>query len=513
MNKKLIGVLICTLFIATAVPAVKSLNIREMIPTVPNSIVQPCGRVAWNETQKLLASDGAAEDVFGSSVSLDGDTLLIGASYDDDKGSNSGSAYVFIRNGTTWIQQAKLLASDGAAGDAFGYSVSLSGDTALIGAVADNDNMGSVYVFIRTHTIWTQEQKLLASDGVAEDNFGFVSLVGDTALIGAPMDDDNGKDSGSAYVFTRTGTWKEEAKLLASDGEAYDYFGGSVCLDGGTVLIGAYQDDDSGVDSGAAYVFTRNDDLWVQQAKLLPANGAAMDHFGWSVSLFGSTALIGAPLDDDNGPDSGSAYVFARQDTNWTQRQKLVPSDGSGFGLSVSQDEDYALIGAPQSQSAYIYRRTGTTWPLETNLVPSDGGSSLHYFGQSVSISGEIAVIGAPWDDDNGFRSGSVYMFESLYASYDLDFEIQGGIGIKLKITNTGTVNVTDVYWQIHVAGGILGRINKTIDGTIDILIDETKTVKSGMFFGFGSLSISAQVRHEEKIADGKQLIIFSVVN
>jgi hypothetical protein len=511
MKKKIIGLLVCMLFIATTVPAVKSLNIREMIPNVPNRIVQPCGRIAWNETQKLHALDGAAEDLFGSSISLDGDTLLIGAYYDDDKGSNSGSVYVFIRNGTTWTPQKKLLAPDGQAGDAFGYSVSLYGDTALIGAVGDDGSMGSVYVFTRTLGRWELEQKLFSSGGAPQDHFGYsVSLDGDTALIGAP----DAGTQGSAYLFTRVGTfWDEKTKLLALDGAVKDSFGNSVSLSGDTALIGAYQDDDNGVDSGSAYVFTRIEETWPQQAKLLAADGDTNDYFGKAVSLTGNTAIIGAPGNDDNGVDSGSVYVFIRTDTNWTQQQKLLASGNSGsFGSSLSNDGDYALIGAPQSESAYIFLRTGTTWSEETKIVASDGGGSFISFGQSVSVSGEIAAIGAPWDDDIGLHSGSAYMFRSQYATYNLFFEIKGGLGVKLNIKNNGTINATGVYWQIHIEGGRLGRINKTIDGTIDILIDKTKTVKTGLFLGIGPISISAQVIHEQKTADGKQFIIFSTV-
>jgi hypothetical protein len=320
MKKKIIGMFVCMLLIATAVPAVESLKNSTINPTVPST---PLTSMAanWTEKQKLLASDAAAGDYFGVSVSLDGDTALIGARYDDDTGVSSGSAYVFTRTGTTWTQQAKLFASDGAADDQFGWSVSLSGDTALIGAAWDDDNgvsSGSAYVFTRIGTTWTQQAKLLASDGTAQDRFGgSVSLSGDTALIGAAWDDDKGVDSGSAYVFTRTSTtWTQQAKLLASDAAAGDYFGVSVSLDGDTALIGAYKDDDKGFDSGSAYVFTRTSTTWTQQAKLLASDAAAENYFGWSVSLSGDTALIGAPLAGNNG--AGSAYVFTRTgDTTW----------------------------------------------------------------------------------------------------------------------------------------------------------------------------------------------------
>ncbi|MBI4703474.1 MAG: FG-GAP repeat protein [Deltaproteobacteria bacterium] len=215
--------------------------------------------LVWGE-QKLLASDGAAEDWFGYSVSLSGDTALVGAHQEDDNGNDSGSAYVFVRSGASWTEQAKLLASDGAADDWFGYSVSLSGDTALVGAYGDDDKdkeRGSAYVFIRNGASWTEQAKLVASDGHDGDQLGIsVSLSGDTALVGAYHDNDNGKDSGSVYVFIRNGaSWTEQAKLVASDGASGDEFGFSVSFSGDTALVGAYYDNDNGKDSGSAYVF------------------------------------------------------------------------------------------------------------------------------------------------------------------------------------------------------------------------------------------------------------------
>ncbi|MFE3846210.1 hypothetical protein ACFL1L_05075, partial [Thermoplasmatota archaeon] len=189
-----------------------------------------------------------------------------GARLDDYNGENSGSAYVFTRLDTDWAEwteQAKLRASDGAAGDQFGYSVSINGDYAIIGARLDDDNgaySGSAYVFIRSGTDWTQQAKLLASDGYIGDNFGFsVSIDGDYAIIGARLDDYNGENSGSAYVFIRSGTaWTQQVKLLASDGDAGDYFGGSVSIDGDYAIIGACGDNDNGDGSGSAYVFKKN---------------------------------------------------------------------------------------------------------------------------------------------------------------------------------------------------------------------------------------------------------------
>jgi hypothetical protein len=403
--------IICTLLIVITIPSVNSLNNNAINPIVPDS--SACTRANWTQIQKLLASDSASFNDFGYSVSLNGDTALIGAYGRDDY---KGSAYVFTRTGNTWTQQAELNASDGAADDYFGFSVSLSGDTALIGAQEDDDNganSGSAYVFTCTGTTWTQQAKLLASDGASYDTFGYtVSLYGDTALIGA-----DGTDymKGSAYVYTRTGTtWTQQAELNASDGAGNDVFGFSVSLSGDTAFIGAYYDDDA---KGSAYVFTRTGNTWTQQTKLLASDGVANEWFGYSVSLSGDTALIGTPWDADNGLHSGSTYVFTRTGTTWTQQAKLLASDGAeldAFGVSVSLSGDTALIGVPRDDnikgSAYVYTRIGTTWTQQAKLLALDG-AEWDAFGVSVCFSDDTVLIGAYGDDVNGEYSGSAYVF------------------------------------------------------------------------------------------------------
>ena len=273
-----------------------------------------------NEIAKLLASDGATNDRFGYSVSIsgDGNTVIVGAQYDDDKGINSGSAYIYTRSSGTWSQQAKLLASDGSTSDYFGVSVSMSsdGNTAIVGAHGDDSARGSAYIYTRSGSTWTYQTKLTASDGATNDYFGrsvSLSSDGNTAIVGAYYDDSG---RGSAYIYTRSGsTWTDQTKLTASDGATSDYFGCSVSIssDGNTAIVGAYSDDDKGTDGGSAYIYTRSGSTWSQQAKLLASDGAASDYFGYSVSISsdGNTAIVGAYGDDDKGTDSGSAYIFA----------------------------------------------------------------------------------------------------------------------------------------------------------------------------------------------------------
>jgi hypothetical protein len=298
--------------------------------------------------QKLLAGDGSAHDNFGYSVSVDGGTAVIGA-----WGNNgtSGSAYVFVRAADgTWSQQAKLTAADGAMDDLFGFRVAVSGGTAVIGAHGDDDKgdySGSAYVFVQAADgTWSQQAKLTAADGATDDYFGVrVSVDGDTAVIGAYGDDDKGDYSGSAYVFARAadGTWSQQVKLTAADGAAYDYFGESVAVDGGTAVIGAYGDDDKGSNSGAAYVFVQAaDGTWSQQAKLTAADGATDDVFGYSVAVDGGTAVIGVQFDDDKGNNSGSAYVFG---------SAVTVTDTDDDGIADATDNCPLVANAAQTDT------------------------------------------------------------------------------------------------------------------------------------------------------------------
>jgi len=290
------------------------------------------------ELAKLLASDAAAGDWFGRSVSVSGDTAVMGAHSDDHAGgTDAGSAYVFVRTAGGWTQQAKLTASDAAASDYFGVSVSVSGDTAVIGANGDDHaggtDAGSAYVFVRSGGVWTQQAKLTASDAAASDVFGFsVSVSGDTAVIGANYDDHaGGGNAGSAYVFVKpSGGWQnmtQTAKLTASDAVADDYFGYSVSVSGDTAVIGAYSDTHAGGgQAGSAYVFVGAGGVWSQQTKLTASDAATGDYFGLSVSVSGDMAVVGADGDDHaGGGQAGSAYAF---DLNC-----LAPGDLDGNGI------------------------------------------------------------------------------------------------------------------------------------------------------------------------------------
>ena len=331
-----------------------------------------------------------------------------GSKFDDDVGLNSGSAYIFIRDGTSWSQQAKIVADDAAEGDRFGYSVAIVGDYAIVGAYFDDDagnSSGAAYIFTRSGTSWSQQAKIVASDAGVDDYFGIsVAISGDYAVVGAGGDDDGGTDSGAAYIFTRSGTsWSQQAKIVADDAAASDWFGYSVAIDGDYAVVGAYLDTDAGGASGSAYIFIRSGTSWSQQAKIVADDAAADDWFGSSVAISGDYAIAGSLYDDDGGTDSGAAYIFVRSGTSWSQQAKIVADDalaGDRFGNSVAIAGDYALVGAQFddntgsfSGSAYIFIRSGTSWSHYTKLVADDAAGGDE-FGSSVAISGDYVIAG-----------------------------------------------------------------------------------------------------------------------
>jgi len=382
----------------------------------------------WIEQAKLTAADAAAGDRFGEFVSLDGDYAVVGANKDDDKGTDAGAAYVFRRDGSVWTQQAKLIANDGATGDGFGVA-SLSGDYVLVGAGPNDDNgtdSGSAYIFHREGSAWTQQAKLTASDASANDHFGSnVFLSGDYAAVTAGRDDHN---RGSVYIFHREDTvWTEQAKLTPSDGSAADWFG-NVSISGDYALIGASHHNYAGNNSGAAYIFRREGDVWTEQAKLTPNDGTAYDYFGLSVSLSGDYAVVGTSRNKDFGVNAGSTYVFRRDGLDWTQQAKFtISSDPAGHyiggkasinrnPLTISGSQVLAGAGwhddsGTDSGLVTIIGQSGETWGEQGTLFPSDGTVG-DYFGASVSLSGDYALIGAYGSDgENGIDSGAAYFF------------------------------------------------------------------------------------------------------
>jgi FG-GAP repeat protein/glucodextranase-like protein len=450
----------------------------------------------------LIVSDSASGDNFGQSVSISGDYSIIGAPNDDDDGIDSGSAYIFKKEGTTWTQQAKLTANDSTAYDYFGWTVSISGGYAVVGAYGDDDggiDSGAVYIFKLEDATWIQQAKLTANDAVAYDYFGHsVSISSDYVVVGAYGDDDGGVDSGSAYIFKREGTtWTQQAKLTANDAVAYDYFGHSVSISSDYIIVGAYGNDDGGESSGAAYIFNRDG----EQTKITAGDAQANDYFGWSVDISGNHAIVGAYGDDDAGVDAGAAYVFSTS-SPWTEKAKLIDSDGGAgalFGWSVAvdiiiseqqdaQDRVYIAVGAPgyyteESQSGAIYTFSsfdGVIYNLYGKVIISDMVENYEYFGRSVDTSYGTIVVGAPRSDIAGQDSGSASIFSSL-CTVNLSAEpeiIQIGESSTLiwSSTNAVSLGIDQGIGAVSASGSLTVSPQQTTTYTI------TATGFGGMF-------------------------------
>jgi len=377
---------------------------------------------ASTQQAKVQASDKAASDRFGDDVAIDGNTMAIGAF---GIGEGAGAVYVFTRSGTTWSQQAKIQSSDIAAGDLFGLSVGVAGDTIVVGAYGEGTggaNAGSAYVFTRSGTTWSQQAKIQSSDVAATDRFGSsVSISSDTVVVGAYGEDTGGSDAGAAYVFTRSGTtWSQQAKIQASDKASGDEFAISVAIDGDTVVVGAQGEDTGASSAGAAYVFTRSGTSWSQQAKIQSSDPQEWDNFGNFVAISSDTVVVAAYGEDTGASGAGAAYVFTRSGTSWSQQAKIQASDAQAsdlFGYSAAITGDTVVVaardedaGGSNAGAAYVFTRSGTSWTQAKKLVASDAQASDR-FGYSVSISGETVVVGARQEDTGVTDAGAAYTF------------------------------------------------------------------------------------------------------
>ncbi len=504
----------------------------------------------------LKASNTGANDNFGSFVAISGDTMVVGAPLEDsnatgvngnpanNSATDSGAAYIFVRNGTNWVQQAYLKASNTGADDGFGWAVAVSGDTVVVAAYNEDSNAtgvngdpannsatesGAAYIFVRNGTNWVQQAYLKGSNTGAHDAFGWaVAMSGDTVVVGAPGEDSNASGvngnqsnnslsfAGAAYVFVRSGTnWSQQAYLKTSNPRDSDNFGATVAVSGDTVVVGTYnesssatgvngdQTDNSAPAAGAAYVFVRTGTNWAQQAYLKASNTGADDEFTGSIgglAISGDTIVVASPKEDSDGigvngnqsndlaTDSGAVYIFVRSGTNWTQQAYLKASNaeaGDEFGLQVAISDDVVVVGAgddsnatgvngdqsdnsvTDSCAAYVFVRNGTNWTQQAYLKASNTGAN-DLFGLFVAVSGGTVVVGAPGEDSNATAvngnqtnnsatdSGAAYVFTGFgHAAPQLAIE-QSPDNVSIRwplaaanfvLDETNDLNVSPIAW------------------------------------------------------------------
>lgn len=450
----------------------------------------PLSETSIAQQAYLKASNTGADDHFGSAVAIDGDTLVVGApnedsgssgvngNQSDNSGNDVGTVYVFVRSGGIWTQQAYLKASNPDDLDTFGTSVAISGNTIVVGAQGEDSNAtgvngnqsddsvaqaGAAYVFVRSGTTWTQQAYLKPSTA-GFNNFGnTVAIDGDTIAIGAEGEDSastgiNGSEvgtgapsSGAVYVFTRSGTtWSQQAYIKSSNSQSGDQFGNSVALSNDTLAVGAAgedsaatgiggnQGDNSASGSGAVYVFTRSGSTWSQQAYVKASNSAANSSFGGSLSLDSNTLAVGT----DN---ASTAYVFTRSGGVWTQEALLQGANtenGDQFGISVAVHGDTLAVGASGEDSSatgidgdqsnnsasnsgalYVFTRSGTMW-TQRDYVKASNGEAGDSFGSAIAVNNGTIAGGTPLEDSNATGvggsqtdnsaadSGAVYVFQ-----------------------------------------------------------------------------------------------------
>jgi hypothetical protein len=368
---------------------------------------------------KLLASDGAAGDRFGISVAIDGDSAVVGAW---EIGSSEGAAYVLDHESGGWTEKETLTASDAAPGDHFGRGVAIQGGTFVVGS-PDHGFGGAAYVYTRGSGGFG-EQKLVASDPSSAAQFGAsVAIDGDTLVVGAFAKDD---ERGAAYVFRNDGgTWVEEQKLLASDGEAGDSFGWAIDVEGDTAVVGALYHVVGAVESGTAYVFTRAGTVWSEQPQLSTSGVGTQAEFGRSVAIDADRIVVGAARD----AGTGAAYEFVSDGvTPFATRYRHEASDGAGidnFGISVALAGDVLVVGAynddvedgmtniQDAGSIYVFDLAQGLTNESVKISASDPGEDDR-LGFSVGVSGQRAIAGADLDDENGADSGAAYVFEPI---------------------------------------------------------------------------------------------------
>jgi hypothetical protein len=390
-------------------------SICALASHAPTLRAQTGPSLCFPEEAELVARDGQDADRLGTAVAIDGDTAVLGAVRDDDLGFESGSASVFLFNGSTWINETKLLATDGTVPHYFGVSVDVHEDTAVVGATGEYDR-GAAYVFARQGGAWEQQARLIPFDAFDYQNFGIsVAVEGNTVIVGAHAPLVHGA-TGAVYVFVRqAGMWGLQQKIPDTTSGWTDHkFGVSVSISGDLIALAAPGSSPLDMQSGTVLVYRRLEGTWALEATLVPQNGGHKHYFGTSVSIDGDTLVAASP-------NAGFVYVFECQSGIWFETDQLVRSDGGSyidFGGSVAVSGDTFAVGAWRddmngydSGSAYIFQRTGASWTELAKIAPAADANIFDAFGCSVAVDGHRALIGRRGASEIGYDRGAGHVF------------------------------------------------------------------------------------------------------
>ncbi len=442
---------------------------------------------------KLLASEEVPGARFGNAVSVTGNALIVGANLHDGVAADAGAAYIYQKQGESWQESAVLFAEDAEAGDGFGVSVAIDGGFAIVGALGDDEagnNAGAAYVYQQQGATWVPHTKLVASDGKANDGFGFsVDIHGSLAIVGARGVDENGNSSGAAYIFLYANDdWVQLDKLTPRDGSSGDLFGSSVAISDFFAVVGAVLADGAVSGTGVAYVFQNRGAIWLQYARLFAENGNWLDQFGTSVAMFGNTVVVGARAADNVAVDAGAAHVFEIGEEGVVETAYLVAGDGAGedlLGYSVTAEGNYVVLGAPGDDdlgvgagAAYVFEKNNGVWQQIEKLRPQGvpGDQAGARFGVSAGAFGGIAVVGAPANEGDE-AAGAAYVFDlSLVRT-----EITSGARPASR-----TFDLREIYpnpattrsylsFELHQAATVVVEILDVRGRRIQVLVDEAR--------------------------------------
>ncbi|KAJ5067624.1 hypothetical protein M0811_02812 [Anaeramoeba ignava] len=360
--------------------------------------------------------------MFGFSTAISDKYSIIGAPFTNRTGNSEGSAYIFEYQNNQWIQKTEFSPQNSNIENFFGFSVAIENPYVVIGSPSNNENgpsSGCIYVYNNTNDTWSFQSQVFPNDGQIGGHFGYsVDISGTQMIVGSYGTNESGLDSGSAYIFQLNGiVWIQQAKLVPADLNSGDYFGFSVGISNEYAIVGAPHQSLSGIDSGAAYLFHKNGASWVQNSKLIASDGSGYDRFAWSVAIDNSYAVVGAFYHQDHG----AAYVFQNQNGIWTQSQMLTASDAFDldyFGRSVKINGDFIVVGADgrtdnsvvDSGAAYVFQNSNGNWIQSAKVVASDAKDNW-YFGYALDLSDNQVIVGAYGADNDGYLTGEMFSY------------------------------------------------------------------------------------------------------